>query len=427
VFALKLSADLTVYGRILAVSAPKDSVPEQAFAIYYALAAGLQHPALVIKRQRISKEGVGGRFPDAEALWKAVGEAKLEVDDVVQMDVGLIARYATERERQPTIIGHVPLEERFTKPIWFYQRMSSGECRIFDIWHFNSGRVVPISEVRPNISLWNDFTLEGALRRLGVNPGLLSSGPSPGAIFCIPLANGKFGAALVVESGSDFQFLVLNGYWDSRPVQEDVAGRSLMSMHPVSWGHPHQPFKGWFQGPFPDLFSICGHGSLSNYADALASNAMVFQSPGHFAEAFFERWRWEFDPEALVKEQELRRIAYESEERERRERRSLKAMLRERPFAHWSEMWPKSAVNEAHRIVRSATKRLIELHQMPDASKTEQLAVLKRVVDEFNELYDRTGCIETQEAGEVVDWVEQLALRVGLSNEDESLTGHRNW
>lgn len=254
--------------------------------------------------------------------------------------------------------------------------------------------------------------------------------PSPGDVFCIPLANGKFGAALVVESGSEFQFLVLDAYWDARPSQEDVSGQSLMSMYPVVPGlqsAPYRPFKGWFRGPFPDVFLICGHSPLSNYSDALLSDPMVFQNPGHFAEVLFERWRWKFDVEALMKEQELRRIAYETKERERRERRSLKTMLRERPFAHWSEMWPKSAVNEAHRIVRNATNRLIELQKIPDASKTEKMSVLKRVVDEFNELYDRMECIETQEAADVVDWVEQLALRVGLSNEDENLTGHRKW
>lgn len=46
---------------------------------------------------------------------------------------------------------------------------------------------------------------------------------------------------------------------------------------------------------------------------------------------------------------------------------------------------------------------------------------------QFNALYDETGCIETGEASEVISRVEQLARLVGLSNDDEALTGHRDW
>jgi hypothetical protein len=48
-------------------------------------------------------------------------------------------------------------------------------------------------------------------------------------------------------------------------------------------------------------------------------------------------------------------------------------------------------------------------------------------VTELNTLDDREGCIETTEREEVVARVEELASFVGLSNEDEVLTGHRDW
>jgi len=52
---------------------------------------------------------------------------------------------------------------------------------------------------------------------------------------------------------------------------------------------------------------------------------------------------------------------------------------------------------------------------------------LKRVVSELNALDDKEGCIETVEREQIVARIEALAALVGVSNEDEKLTGHRNW
>jgi hypothetical protein len=250
--------------------------------------------------------------------------------------------------------------------------------------------------------------------------------PAQGDVFAIPLANGKFGAAVLIEAGREFRFVVLDGFWGSLPTYEEASSMDVMSMYETG---RDEVFKGWFRAPFPESFVLLGRVSLETnelqtYLNP--SGTMVFGTGARFAQTLLERWRWRFDREALVAEMERRRVAYEKKERKRRENRSLKTMLRERPFAHWAEQWPRSAVNNAHRIVREAARELIALEGAPDA-KAQRIAVLKRIVDDFNGLYDRTGCIETQEAGEIVDWVEQLASRVGLSNENEELTGHRRW
>ena len=52
---------------------------------------------------------------------------------------------------------------------------------------------------------------------------------------------------------------------------------------------------------------------------------------------------------------------------------------------------------------------------------------MKRVVSELNALDDKEGCIETVEREQIVARIEALAALVGVSNEDEKLTGHRNW
>jgi hypothetical protein len=82
-------------------------------------------------------------------------------------------------------------------------------------------------------------------------------------------------------------------------------------------------------------------------------------------------------------------------------------------------------VREARRIFRAATADLIALGAR--APKAKRAAILKRIVTELNELYDREGCIETVEAGQLVHRIEELAALVGLDNADERLTGHRDW
>ena len=53
--------------------------------------------------------------------------------------------------------------------------------------------------------------------------------------------------------------------------------------------------------------------------------------------------------------------------------------------------------------------------------------VLKRIVSELNALDDKEGCIETVEREQIVARIEALAGLVGISNEGEMLTGHRDW
>lgn len=246
----------------------------------------------------------------------------------------------------------------------------------------------------------------------------------------VPLPNGQFGAALVIESGDSQILLVLDGFWDHLPTQGEVADAGLMPHLPRGFKQTlyEDVFKGWFEGVAAIDFTPILHRDLTPYESSLAEprGTMVFQSPEHFRQHLFERWRWIFDEEALIAEREQRRLRFEEGERWRRRNRPLSQMMRERPFAHWIEMWPRSVVNEAHRILRDATRQLIEL-QKAKRSAEDCERVLRSIVDRFNDLYERTGCIETQEAGEIVDRIEELAAKVGLDNEDESLTGHRDW
>jgi len=240
------------------------------------------------------------------------------------------------------------------------------------------------------------------------------------------LTNGKFGAAVLIEVGPELRFLILDGFWDSQPTHEQASSRPFMSL---PGARPDEVWKGWFNEALPASFVILGRvpfdpDQLRQYLTP--SGTMVFGTAARLAQTLFNQWRLRFDREAFMAELERLEREYEEKERKRRENRSLKSMQRERPFAHWADQWPRTVVTTAHRIVRNAATELLALQGAPDA-KPQRIAVLKRAVDQFNELYASTGCIETGEAAEIFDWVEQLASRVGLSNRDEQLTGHRTW
>lgn len=268
--------------------------------------------------------------------------------------------------------------------------------------------------------------------------------PKQGHVFAVPLSNARFGAAVLIDTSHGFRFLVFNGFWGKMPTFEEATLSDIMPMYEDTGPEQNpgedersmainklfeSPLKGWFKGPFPKSFTILGEVSLESeglhrYLDL--SGTMVFQSVDNFVDNMTDRWRLRFDREAYIQQMELRRKDYEEKESRRRDNRTLKTMLRERPFSHWVEIWPRSTVNKAHRIVQEATRKLIALQEADD-NEAQSIAVLRQVVDEFNTLYDQTGCIETEEAAEIVEWVEQLGARVGLSNEDEKLTGHRTW
>jgi len=101
------------------------------------------------------------------------------------------------------------------------------------------------------------------------------------------------------------------------------------------------------------------------------------------------------------------------------------AAKRAATHANVAEDAAREGLREARRIFHDATRDLITLQAK--GTKRQRTAVLKRIVTELNALYDTEGCIETVEREAVILRIEELASLVGVSNEDEKLTGHRDW
>lgn len=252
------------------------------------------------------------------------------------------------------------------------------------------------------------------------------------SLLAIPLPNGLFAAVWVLSVGESFRvgkkligaqvrFLVLEGTSATLPTEA-----SLASVKPAK-SYDGDPWKGVFFGDVPVDFARVGTRAAraSELTELTASKGtMVFQDAEHLRRELFGHWRLEHDRPAL--EEEWRKAGEERARREaeRRASSTLPGMLREKPFAHWREHWPAKVVREATAIFAEATARLVELE---GGTKRERTKTLKGIVTRFNDLYGREGCIETGEASEIIARVTRLAELVGLSNEDEALTGHRDW
>lgn len=254
-----------------------------------------------------------------------------------------------------------------------------------------------------------------------------------GVNFVVPLRRGWFGAGRVISARPgrrprDFSyvFLVLDGFWRIAPEAHTLAACAPMA-GPF---REESAWKGWFKGTWPSGFKILTATELTpaereHAADE--SGTMVFQSPDHFAQVLLEQWRWRHDRDAFMKAQDEAVARHASKASARREGLTLEHMARERPFSHWGEHWPKTVVAAARKTFADATRALMKIKGRSARARTQREAVLRGIVDTFNELEARHECIETTEREEVVARIEELARLAGVTNAKERLTGHRDW
>jgi len=262
------------------------------------------------------------------------------------------------------------------------------------------------------------------------------SGVESGSLVVVPLPNGTYRVLWMLEAGTYegfgwsngkgyFSFLILEGSLPAVPRKDELAAlRAAESPGGASSGRENV-WKGCFFGDIPDDFVVVGARAVPPKDDPLraAEGTMVFHGAEHARAELYTAWRLVHDRPALEAEWARAREAREQRAAERQ--RTLPTMLRERIFTSWSEMWPPRVVREVRRIFKHATRELIALQAR--GTKRQRAAVLKRIVTELNALYDKEGCIETVEREAVVRRIEELAALVGVSNEDERLTGHRDW
>lgn len=253
--------------------------------------------------------------------------------------------------------------------------------------------------------------------------------PSAGDLIAVPLRAGLYGLVWIVEvEGRSVRLIVMAGTWATLPsAVAATKTRPARARGPRLPGYgPH--WKGWLQGKLPADF-IC----VGQRTPPAAIRAAIAQSPGTMIFGTGERlrlelltaWRFEHEREAITAEWAAAAAAHATKDASRRAQLTLPKMLRERAFASWKGARSPSEIRRVRAIFRTATTALIGLEA--SGTKAQRRRVLRGIVTELNALYDETGCIESVERDDVVERIEQLAALVGLSNDDEQLTGHRDW
>jgi hypothetical protein len=254
----------------------------------------------------------------------------------------------------------------------------------------------------------------------------------PGCLVAVPLPNGSWSVLWILEAGTYeakgyFQFLIMEGFHPAIPDTEQLAALRVAECPGRAFPGRENAWKACVFSDLPNDFAVVGQRTppREDHPFFAAEGTMVFQDAKHCRAELFRQWRFVHDRPALEAEWARADVERQNRAEERRRTLTLPKMLREPVFASWSDRWSPSVVREARRIFRDATRELIALEE--EGTKRQRSAVLRRIVSELNALDDREGCIETVEREEIVARIEALAALVGISNEDEKLTGHRDW
>ncbi len=257
-----------------------------------------------------------------------------------------------------------------------------------------------------------------------------------GDLVAVPLGNGFYvaiwirdltdGTSMMSEPGCCFVFL--EGEWPEVP--SEAVLRAAPKRRPLGEAlrAQYDEQKGYAQLPLPNDFVIVGTRELAPEdvaSGADISGTCMFGTMERVRASALVEWRVVHDGDALRAEWAEAERAREAHARKRREKLTLKRLLRERTFAGCEDHHPEDVVERAREIFREAIEKLIALEKK--GTPRQRAAVLKRIVTDFNELDDTTGFVETVERDFIVERIEELARLVGLDNDDEKLTRGRDW
>lgn len=250
-----------------------------------------------------------------------------------------------------------------------------------------------------------------------------------GSLVGVPLPNGAWAALWMLESSAaprSSTFFVLEGFWPKAPSATELARAKVAHARGTPLPGCDGRWKGWFQRAPPKDFVLVGRRAVSAKERAAAEEAsgtMIFQNGEHLRTTLFVEWRMRHDRKALEAEWARAEAKRAKKSDARRRDLTLARLLREKAFPQaW---WSPPAVREVRRVFREATRALVDLEER--GTPRQRTAVLKGVVTALNELDDHEGFIETEAREMFVERIEELARLVGLNNDDEKLTGHRDW
>lgn len=267
-----------------------------------------------------------------------------------------------------------------------------------------------------------------------------------GEVLAVPLPNGVFGLCIVLKRGpplggssrgpTHWTVAGLTGFYDAPPPAADLRERSIRQMVRFSFRDSlgGNDLVGFVDVAPPAAWPSLGVFELTEKERARGRTypQTLFTTWNDIADDIHAEWRWAHDREAFEKEvrdhealTQAKMHQAHTKHAARRQALTLASILRSHHFSSWKRLWGKQVALAAEEIYLDGARQLQALGPTPDAEISR--AIIRKLIDRFNELESKEGCIETEEREEVMEKVEDLARIVGLGAEVEGLTSDRDW
>ncbi len=264
---------------------------------------------------------------------------------------------------------------------------------------------------------------------LGVGSGSVPA-PAVGDLVALPLPRGRWALVWVAHHEAEWtRVYLMQGSWSGTPTQFPALAASIRTS-----SHGIRPSD--FLPGAPDLVKLSVRGrfrpeavtvatrELDDLAREWAKSPLLAATCGSYA-ALTKEIASILDADTCGPRPEQAPLPPRPKAKKPKSVATLAQVARQPVFPKWERMHPRALVRQARAIVTEAMRQLRSLQATGTPAKRR--AVLRRVVSEFNRLDRRASFIDTSEAEQIVAWVEALAAAVGLDNDEERLTGHRDW
>ena len=259
-----------------------------------------------------------------------------------------------------------------------------------------------------------------------------------GAVYAMPLEDGRWGACRVVRGRLREEFDRWKGY-------SVVAATAVVADAPPALGHPdlrriivlnHHAHRGdpaatWLTGPPPKAFKSMGH--LAPSPDEATLHCDGVSSWEYLAVQALMQWRWDHDRAAVRAQDAARDAELKARQVELAKKRkqwldelTYAKFLERKLFPHWSSPIPQKMIAASRKLMKQTATRLKALGAKPDREAAR--LVLRDCILGFNKLDEENDhWIGTIEREDICEHFYELAHIAGFDNEPELADEWRDW
>ena len=255
--------------------------------------------------------------------------------------------------------------------------------------------------------------------------------PEVGAVFAMPLADGRWGACrvlsaspppLISKKNDSCHVAACDWVGDAVPGITEPRLRKVLRLTHHSW--QNEPHVVWVAGRPPGEFRRIGH--IAPRASEPKRKHSAFSTWGGLPHQVLLQWRWDKDRAALLREEARGEVAEQKRQREVRAKkfRELDALTysklrREQPFKSWRGVVPPRLVKASRQLFTDAIDVLAALGPKP--KRKDVLPVLQRLIEGFNDIDERNDhFIETVEREDICEHFYRLAHVTGVARYGKS-------